>query len=660
MSRKSGKSKQDDDKEGRGSNLYGDISSFCELGELIEDPPSRAFEKELKREESERSSSRSNVEDNLAPASPKKTRKSKNKKKIIPRTYLQVSKAAAAADSDVPPPSISGRQALTTGSNLPSLGAEQGDTTPRRSYIMSVNMTGCVVQQNNVPGGGASAVVPIINEKSNYDDDSEDGIATKEMTTTQAPRPSRPPPRPSITTEDAFQDIKNKRTGSSGELTEKGQRSSFSGRSRNSFAGLDLEASAELIMEQAVAAAKLADDSLVDEEEEGEDDPFVDRSQPLTQIHRDNEERKSQRSSHKQEKESRPKYHNHPLMPFDNSKDDFDFAGESEVTDPSGDVEDPNGKKPSSYSTRNTTGSGRGIPASVTASMTGGGTVGSNGNSHQQRPRRESEYKPRRRHYESQEERAKRHQRLMTIIGLTIVILLIGVIAMMFFIGTKTWKQNFVGDDQGKNNNNNKGPSILDGLTPISSPTESPTKSPVQTLLTDLDPNSMLAIITEQRGFLRCGIPTEKPGFSVYDNIEHDFVGFDVDLVRVFYSHGSFLFPKFLFFRHLDVPLTLLSFPLRLDQSLKCRAVAAALFGTSQDRVQFRTVTASDRFSVLQSGEIDILARTTTHTMERQVVEVRSDATIALFQFCSSFGLANPLLVLMYRGLSQLGLEFQF
>ena len=54
----------------------------------------------------------------------------------------------------------------------------------------------------------------------------------------------------------------------------------------------------------------------------------------------------------------------------------------------------------------------------------------------------------------------------------------------------------------------------------------------------------------------------------------------------------------------------------------KCRAVAAALFGTSQDRVVFRTVTASDRFAVLQSGEVDMLARATTHTMERELVEV--------------------------------------
>ena len=54
----------------------------------------------------------------------------------------------------------------------------------------------------------------------------------------------------------------------------------------------------------------------------------------------------------------------------------------------------------------------------------------------------------------------------------------------------------------------------------------------------------------------------------------------------------------------------------------KCRAVAAALFGTSQDRVEFRTVTASDRFAVLQSGEVDMLARATTHTMEREIVEV--------------------------------------
>jgi len=47
-----------------------------------------------------------------------------------------------------------------------------------------------------------------------------------------------------------------------------------------------------------------------------------------------------------------------------------------------------------------------------------------------------------------------------------------------------------------------------------------------------------------------------------------------------------------------------------------CRAVAAAIFG-KPDAVKFTPLSAKERFTALQSGEIDILSRNTTWTMTR-------------------------------------------
>lgn len=47
-----------------------------------------------------------------------------------------------------------------------------------------------------------------------------------------------------------------------------------------------------------------------------------------------------------------------------------------------------------------------------------------------------------------------------------------------------------------------------------------------------------------------------------------------------------------------------------------CRAVAAAVFGDGT-KVKFTPLTAKDRFTALQSGEIDILSRNTTWTINR-------------------------------------------
>ena len=80
----------------------------------------------------------------------------------------------------------------------------------------------------------------------------------------------------------------------------------------------------------------------------------------------------------------------------------------------------------------------------------------------------------------------------------------------------------------------------------------------------------------KSRGNLICGVNSQVPGFG-YVDANGSFSGFDVDY---------------------------------------CRAVAAAFFG-DPTKVEFRPVTAAERFTALQSGEIDILSRNTTWSLVR-------------------------------------------
>ncbi|MDF1501050.1 MAG: amino acid ABC transporter substrate-binding protein [Anaerolineales bacterium] len=79
-------------------------------------------------------------------------------------------------------------------------------------------------------------------------------------------------------------------------------------------------------------------------------------------------------------------------------------------------------------------------------------------------------------------------------------------------------------------------------------------------------------------GVLRCGVNSGVPGFG-FLNEEGDFVGFDVDF---------------------------------------CRALATAIFN-NPDAVEFRPLTAAERFTALQTNEIDVLIRNTTWTFTRDV-----------------------------------------
>jgi general L-amino acid transport system substrate-binding protein len=80
----------------------------------------------------------------------------------------------------------------------------------------------------------------------------------------------------------------------------------------------------------------------------------------------------------------------------------------------------------------------------------------------------------------------------------------------------------------------------------------------------------------QERGRLICGVNGQLPGFSFLDPAG-DYSGFDADF---------------------------------------CRALAAAIFGDTT-KVEFRPLTTQERFTALQTGEIDVLARNTTWSLAR-------------------------------------------
>ncbi|MDO6683487.1 amino acid ABC transporter substrate-binding protein [Oceanobacter sp. 5_MG-2023] len=82
----------------------------------------------------------------------------------------------------------------------------------------------------------------------------------------------------------------------------------------------------------------------------------------------------------------------------------------------------------------------------------------------------------------------------------------------------------------------------------------------------------------QKRGSVSCGVSTGLAGFSQKDE-KGKWSGIDVDV---------------------------------------CRAVAAAVLGDS-DKVQYKPLTAKERFTALQSGEVDMLSRNTTWTLTRDV-----------------------------------------
>ncbi len=81
----------------------------------------------------------------------------------------------------------------------------------------------------------------------------------------------------------------------------------------------------------------------------------------------------------------------------------------------------------------------------------------------------------------------------------------------------------------------------------------------------------------KKKGYVACAVNTGLAGFSMADKQGH-YTGLDVDV---------------------------------------CRAVAAAVLGDSE-KTKFVPATAEQRFTLLQSGEVDVLTRNTTWTLQRE------------------------------------------
>ena len=80
----------------------------------------------------------------------------------------------------------------------------------------------------------------------------------------------------------------------------------------------------------------------------------------------------------------------------------------------------------------------------------------------------------------------------------------------------------------------------------------------------------------KKKGFVQCGVSTGIPGFSIADS-KGEYKGIDVDL---------------------------------------CRAIASTMFGDAT-KVKFTPLNTQQRFTALQSGEVDVLTRKTTVTLTR-------------------------------------------
>jgi len=126
---------------------------------------------------------------------------------------------------------------------------------------------------------------------------------------------------------------------------------------------------------------------------------------------------------------------------------------------------------------------------------------------------------------------------------------------------------------------------------PTPSPTATPTATPTPTATTTKDkaPEGILERV-KARGKLICGVNGKLSGFSYVDE-KGVWSGLDVDY---------------------------------------CQAIAAAVLGDAK-AVDFKPLLAKDRFTAIQSGEIDVLMRNTTHTLTRDAATNISFAPTTFF-----------------------------
>jgi len=95
-----------------------------------------------------------------------------------------------------------------------------------------------------------------------------------------------------------------------------------------------------------------------------------------------------------------------------------------------------------------------------------------------------------------------------------------------------------------------------------------------------------------QRGHLRCGI-TRRAVFAEFDTDGQEWRGLDVDF---------------------------------------CKAVSAAIFSGVTSTIVYTVLPATERFVALEEGSVDLLARITTATMERDVLEPNAAAGFTFSQ----------------------------
>lgn len=105
------------------------------------------------------------------------------------------------------------------------------------------------------------------------------------------------------------------------------------------------------------------------------------------------------------------------------------------------------------------------------------------------------------------------------------------------------------------------------------------------------EPEGKLAEVLE-RGRLICGVSGTLPGFSFLNPDTGEMTGFDADY---------------------------------------CRALTAAIFGeVTEDNLEFVSLTAAERFTALQTGQVDVLFRNTTWTFTRDT-DLDGDFTTVTF-----------------------------
>ena len=115
------------------------------------------------------------------------------------------------------------------------------------------------------------------------------------------------------------------------------------------------------------------------------------------------------------------------------------------------------------------------------------------------------------------------------------------------------------------------------------------TTAPAESEITLIQDGSILDAVRE-RGTVRCGVNDAVPGFGFTDEAG-EFSGFDIDF---------------------------------------CRVIAAAVLGDAE-AIEMTPLTADQRFTALQAGEIDVLVRNTTWTSSRDGGEGVAFATTTFY-----------------------------